>query len=317
MNELELRPYQRGDEASINYGFNEVFGLQRPLEDWVWKFRPDEQGSYILVAADHGHVVAHFAVLRVPVQVDGRRRIGGHVVDAYCRRLPGVRQQRVYVKTVLEFYRRYGVPEHLSFIFGFPGERHLQLGRLRFRYALPQLVPVWRRPARTHRLFWPRYDVRLGENDAALDALWARAQTRYAVTAIRDGAWSRRRYHGRAGNPYVHLTVWRRKTVHAWAVLQTGDTGRWIDLLWDGEDPRALVELDEAVAHTTAAAGAKNLELWLGGDAAAAAVLARRGWEQGCHPERLHMTTSSYDDALDGDDLVRRFYVTMGDSDLV
>jgi hypothetical protein len=313
-----LRPYRDGDGASINQGFNETFGHARSLEEWSWKFQPEAGGCSMVLAVDASdRVVAQFAVMRVAVQVDGRLRRAGYTVDAYCLKQPGARQERVYFKTVREFYRRYGTLDELAFLFGFPGERHMRLGRLRLQFADPVLVPVWRRSARARRLWWPRYRVEARGDEAVIDALWTRAARRYPVSAVRDGAWAKRRYFSRPGNRYRHLTLWRRGVIHAWAVLDTAqDIGRWIDLVWDGDDPQALVALDEAVARAAAAAGAATLEVWLAGDEAAAAVLRARGWRLGHHPAQLQMTVVSFDPDLDGADLLRRFYVTMGDSDL-
>jgi hypothetical protein len=315
---FRLRPYRDGDGASINDGFNEVFGHTRPLEEWRWKFQPESAGCSMILAVDASdRVVAHFAVQRVPVQVDGRRYQSGYTVDAYCLKRPGARQGHVYLKAVREFYRRYGSPDELAFLFGFPGVRHMRLGRLRLQFADPVLVPVWRRPAQARRLWWPRYTVETGGDEATIDTLWRQAARRYSVSAVRDGEWARRRYLSRPGNRYRHLTLWRRGTVHAWAVLDTAqDVGRWVELVWDGADPKALVALDEAVAGAAAGAGAKTLELWLAGDAAAAAVLGVRGWQLGHHPARLQMSVVAFDPGLDGADLLRRYYVTMGDSDL-
>ena len=152
---FRLRPYRDGDGASINQGFNETFGHARSLEEWRWKFQPEAGGCSIVLAVDASdRVVAHFAVMRVAVQVDGRVRRAGYSVDAYCLKQPGARQERVYVKTVREFYRQYGTLEELAFLFGFPGERHMRFGRLRLQFADPVLVPVWRRSVLARRL-WP------------------------------------------------------------------------------------------------------------------------------------------------------------------
>jgi hypothetical protein len=318
VSDFEVRPYRAGDEDSINRGFNETFGLRRPIEEWRWKFQPEQGGAWIIVAVDPaGEVAAQFTALRVPVQVDGRVLAAGHSVDAFSLPQPGPRQQRLYLKTGREFYRRYGGPE-VAFLFGFPGQRHLRLGRLSLSFTEPMLVPVWRRPATRRRVWWPRYRAEPRADGAAIDELWRRAAHRYPVSPVRDAAWVRRRYDTRPGHGYRHLTLWRRDRIHAWAVVDTaGDLGRVIDLVWDGEDPRALLALDDAAARVTASAGARRLELWLAGDAAAGGVLGAAGWERGHHPERVHMTSVPFAPGLDRADLVARFYLTMGDSDLV
>ncbi|MCH7519247.1 MAG: hypothetical protein IH964_09490, partial [Candidatus Dadabacteria bacterium] len=47
-----IRPYKKGDESSVNKGFNEVFQLKRSIEEWHWKYNPEHNGSSIMVAVD-------------------------------------------------------------------------------------------------------------------------------------------------------------------------------------------------------------------------------------------------------------------------
>ncbi|HYH44910.1 MAG TPA: hypothetical protein VEG34_04445, partial [Thermoanaerobaculia bacterium] len=161
--------------------------------------------------------------------------------------------------------------------------------------------------------------VRAGFDAGAVNRLWHRAAGRYPVAAVRDGAWLGRRFTGRPGVTYLHLGVFPRlgRTARAWAVLRVGEGSvRWAELVWDG-DPRSLAALDDAVAAVAREAGAERFEAWLAGDAAAAAVLAGRGWQRREQPDGLHLTLRSFDPGLDITDLAGRFYLTMGDADLV
>ena len=58
MGEVTCRPYRAGDEVAINDGFNRVFGLQRSLAEWWWKFAPDTTAPWIMLAFDEeGRIV--------------------------------------------------------------------------------------------------------------------------------------------------------------------------------------------------------------------------------------------------------------------
>lgn len=52
-------------------------------------------------------------------------------------------------------------------------------------------------------------------------------------------------------------------------------------------------------------------------DAAAEAALAVLGWRADRHPQELELTAISFTPGLDATRLVRRPYLTSGDSDLV
>jgi len=61
-----VRDFQPGDEIQILKLFKKVFGYQRSLEHWLWKFEPNPAGKQIVVAvANDGSVVGHFAGIPV------------------------------------------------------------------------------------------------------------------------------------------------------------------------------------------------------------------------------------------------------------
>lgn len=331
-----LRPYREGDEAAINEGFNAVFGLDRSLEEWRWKFPAAPEGRWIWVAAtpvDTGNtaVVAHFAALPVRVQVEGRRLRVGQVVDVYSRRHAGLALQGVFVRLARSFFADYGRPDRLALVYGFPGDRHFRLGVRALGYSPPVPVPYWWRelaPLTRHRreprrwLPWGRLTVRPGWVPAAVDELWRRAAPRYPVAVVRDAAWLERRFHHRPGVVYEHLGAWRRGRLEALAVVRsTPGALAWCELVWDGRDPGALALLDREVDRLAVAGEAREpagrVELWLGGDPEAEAILASRGWLRAEHPQRLARGAVSFHPEIDSDRFCRGLYVTMGDGDLV
>jgi hypothetical protein len=167
------------------------------------------------------------------------------------------------------------------------------------------------------RSWWTRHRVRQGFDAAAVDRLWQRSAARYPVAAVRDAAWLERRFTRRPGVEYVHLGAWRRGEAHAWAVLRLQDgTARWAELVWDGEDTRALLALDDAAGRSARQGGAAEIEMWLANDPAAEDFFARRGWTSAPHPQ-ARLTAESFRPGIDADDVARRLYFTLGDSDLV
>jgi hypothetical protein len=322
MTDVTVRGYAAGDEVSINEGFNEVFGLARPLAEWRWKFPEQLEGRWIMVAVDAGEwVVAQYAAVPVRLRAGALEVRAGQIVDVFSRPVArsGLAAGRVFLTTADTFIERWCNPEGLAVCFGFPSNRPLRLGVRKTGYAQvpPQPVPLWRRPAnpRGRWLTWHR--VREGFDPPAIDALWRRASGRYAIAAVRDSTWLRRRFTGRPGVEYVHLSVWRRGEVHAWAVLRPGaPVTHWADLVWDGCDWRALAALDRAASVVARRAGAETLEMWLGYDAAAGTAFQELGWTVQEHP-LVRMVVHTFHPAIPADSVPGRFYLTMGDSDLV
>ena len=238
-----------------------------------------------------------------------------------------------FVQLVERFYERYCGAAGLAMVYGFPGERHMRLGRQLLRYCEPLPVPYWRREAAggspadgVEPGRWPsrgesahRHRLRHGFDPVALDALWRRAAVRYPVAARRDAAWVGPRFTGRPGVEYRHLAAWRHGRLAAYAVVRIeGPVLAWAELVWDGRDPRALAALDVEVARLAAAAGVERCELWLANDPPAEALLAARGWRREPLPGGpLQSAVTFLPNEIDARDFTRRLYVTMADADLV
>lgn len=320
MPQFEIRPYRPGDEESINQGFNEVFGLQRGLDEWRWKFRPELcDGSRIQLAAnDCGEIVAQYASIGMRTQVFGKPLQAWQPVDLYCKRSSDAAHGRVFLKTAQRFYAAYDRPEQNCWFFGFPGERSTRLGLLRLNYGPPLPVPIWRRPAAGVRVPWRRrHEVSEGMTPEEQDALWARCAARYPVAVVRDGQRLVQRYREKPGGNYRYLAARRRGGVHAAAVLrQEENRVQIVDLLWDGDSRAAVRALEAAAAQAAAEQGATELEFWMSGDAELAAALERGGWRLTEHPHGLYLSVRSAGIGQDPALLTQRFYVTMGDTDL-
>ncbi len=322
MDDVTFRPFQPGDEVAINDGFNHVFGVARPLSEWQWKFPAEPEGRWVFLAvAPTGRILAHYGVVPVRVQADGLSVRAGQIVDVYSREEAhrGLGTARIFLRTVSTFIERYCNPEQLALCYGFPGTRALKLGVRRSGYdqVPPQPVTVWRRTTSARTRLFTGHTVRTGFDGDALDALWARSRGRYPLAAVRDSAWVGRRFQGRPRVEYLHFAAWRHGAPHAWAVARAdAPTAQWAELIWDGEDRRALSALDRAVTRFVRGRRAEGVEMWLDGDAEAARALTWLGWEGAPHPA-IRLVVHSFHPGLQPASVPGRFYVTMGDADLV
>lgn len=315
-----VRPYRPGDEEAINAAFNQVFGLSRPLAEWHWKFPEKPEGRWILSTFDEERqALAQYAAVPVCFQAYGHTVRAGHIVDVFSVRRQGLARMGLFPSLVERFFAEYGGPDRLALLFGFPGTRHLRLGLVQMGYGTPRPVDYWTRAAIAPRWRLRPYRVLPGFAAPAVDRLWANAAGRYPVAAVRDSGWLARRFTGRPGVDYVHLGAvpLGRRTPEAWGVVRITESAvRWAELIWDGRHPAALAALDRAIVRLAREAGRLRLELWMGGDREAGAVLEDCGWERREQPDQLHLTVRSFDPRFTADRLTENFYFTLGDSDL-
>lgn len=319
--DAEIRAYRRGDEHEIQRAFVEVFGVERPLNEWRWKFEQPPRGSRIVLAFDReGRLACQYAAIVLDVAWFGGTIGAGQIVDVLSRARGGLgRRGGPFLRTVETFLDRERGAGGLSFIFGFPGERHQRLGELGGLYN--RTAPVARfecelgrrrgNPGAGGRRISEGYDA------TALDLLWRRSAERYPAAALRDSRWFAWRYAARPAADYLQIGVHQRGRPRAWGVLSVaGGSARWVDLVWDGAEPGDLAMLAAEVEARSRERGASRVELWLQNDAAAAAILRDRGYATAPDPER-RLSVIVLDPRLDLDRVVSNLYLTLGDSDHV
>ncbi len=311
-----VRPFQEGDEESLNDAFNRAFATQRPLPAWRAKFY---DSTFIMLAVAEPHtVLAQYAALPVRLQLPGGTVRAGHIVDVFA--LPEARRglgaARAFVATTQAFFDRFGGPQALSVLFGFPGQRHFRLGLARLGYDSmpPETVPVWTAPPSPRRRFSLATQVWDDPELEVWDTLWRATAPRYPVAVVRDGQWFQHRFP--PTREYQPLLITHRgRPALAAVTARQGRRLLVVDLLWDGE-PLALVRLLEAVRAEAWERRLEAVELWLAGDPQAEGILRRSGWSCQVHPD-LHRVARSFDPAVDVRQFPGRFLLTLGDTDLV
>lgn len=318
---FRLREFRDGDEDEVNRAFNTAFGLSRTLAEWRWKFPAEPLGRWIVVGEDAGgRIVTHFAAVPVLLAAEGRRVLAGQNVDVLA--LPdaraGLAASRAYLDTAREFFSLYESPARLAVLFGFPGPRNEPLVIRQLGYRPVAAVEVWRQSTPARRGWWLGYDLLEESEPIRAAEMWPHVSHRYAVAAVRDGDWLRRRFTRRPGVEYRFLTAWRRGVPHAAAVLRADEGAIWMcDLVWDGLDANALRAIDRGVRSFAHRRQARRVEAWLSGDPSAARVLSDLGWVSGPHEAGLRLVARSVDPELTVERLAAGMYVTMADADLV
>jgi hypothetical protein len=323
----ELRLYRPGDEIAINEAFNRVFGKQRSVDEWAWKYRADHPPCPIVAAWDGDRLAAHNGGIAADYQVDGRRILALQGADTFslaaAAREPAWRDawQRVMDYFAEVANDQFGV----SLLYGFTGGRAIShmVARAHWDSVSPRRIPLLVRKHRppTRSLASRFFRARLIDgSESALDALWERVRDRYPVSVVRDADHVRRRLSGHPSFRYHRWLVSPRwsSTPAAFVAFRTdGGICRWVELVWDGR-PGALELVDHLSRRLSVQTGADREELWLDGDPEAARWLELFGFEGGPDTSGVVRVVRFLDPDLRVESFAPgRVYTTMADADLV
>jgi len=334
-----VRPYRPGDEGQILALFKKVFGVERSLEHWHWKFRDNPGGGthiYLAVTAS-GRIVGQYAGLPVLMRWDGETLRLTQIIDVMVAPdfRAGLKKPGMFVKLADGYIRGYGGPGRTAGGFGFPPPLALRIGRLvgyTDLHNVQQLAkslqdapsPAWSRPIASWQ--WVVEEVRAFDGRA--DRLWTSCSSELPLAAIRDARYLNWRY---ARHPEVHyrLFIIRRRLSDEWAglaVLRLG-CGKATAYLGQGEEAACLVDWlmplapqgpaelllarCEAIARE---AGMKAMYTWFRPDSSHWRLFLELGFRP--EPTPMHFVALRCIDTISLEWARDCWYYTMGDSDL-
>lgn len=316
MEDFVIRKYQTGDEHLINKGFNKIFGLRRSIQEWYWKFK-DPNDSRIMLSLDAEEVLSHYAVQTDRFQYLGELLTAGHSVDTFSVRKAKATSGRSLQKLVQQFFDEFGSAEDVALMYGFPGERILRLGHIKLDYGRACPVKYWELelPAKPKKL--PGAANHPGP-PAKINQLWNRASWRYPVSIVRDYKWLHKRFLSRPNHKYqfIRRTRWGRYSLLC-TFVRDRNMIEVVDIVWDGSSRRDIKFVTEALSSTAHRYGIPRVSLWLSGDKKLEELLEKYGWKMREEPHKLHLVVKSFVSTIDREELLDRFYLTKGCTDII
>ena len=332
---FSIKPYSSGDENSILPSFNAVFGTERTIEHWYWKFRDDPYGSYKISQAfsDDGRLVAHYAGYTVPFYCDTgdlpREFLSLQIGDTMT--LPEVRhigrgKTSILSRTTRHFYAKYC--DKVPFTYGFNTGTIKKFGErfLGYQYIDPVPYRVKKITASSllrysffERIF-SKYRVRIIDSfDQTFDSLFERAAPSYRFSVRRECRYLTWRYRDCPDKDYLMLSV-RNRTgrLVGWSVFLRKDKKLiWGDALFDREYPDAVEYLLGYVSGASFFKGIEIIEGWFSRNPLWwDKMLDQLGFELTAEPNNLFPCFFILTENGILDKLKSNLYYTMGDSDL-
>jgi hypothetical protein len=341
--DVEIRPYQRGDEVGIVDLFNAVFGendrsfVPRRLEHWRWQFEANPLSHHTYVAVDRASaaIVGTYTAIPGNWQLDGASFIGSQAVDTCVHKehRSVLKREGVFLTLAREWFARYGQPDADRIVYGFPNPIAYRIGTKQLDYR-PVHTPVVA-SVRDFDQAWIDYLPGMGgerlvvesldDVPGDVDALAAAAAKDLRLVQTRDTAYLRWRYRDCPTHRYRILAAREPAAaegtpgaLRGLLVMRTSwfdkPLAPLVDWVVRGDDQEAFAALAHSAANLAKAAGKSRLETWVPPWSDHARTLATIGFAP--DPSRFNLCIRVFGPAIDEHWAKQHWFFTMGDSDI-
>ena len=322
-----VRAYQPGDEIQILELFKRVFGYERSLAHWRWKFLENPAGQQITLAAgDDGSIIGQFAGLPVVAATHRESLLLtqgiDHMVDASMRR------KGIYRAMARHFFQTFVNPTHAIAWFAFPVPANFDIEVKAFGCQGLQQVPnlVWDLSKRelwgpSLRHSW-RYRVdHVKRFGAAIDGLWSDCSREYSLATVRNSRYLNWRYADRPDVDYKLMVVSDQlsdRTIGL-AVMRFGwfdePVAPMVDWMVRADDLEAARVLLSHCHDLAREKGLAATRAWFPDYAPQRDLLVSLGYR--VETSRLHILSARDSEGSEVLKALREgFYYTMGDADI-
>jgi hypothetical protein len=327
-----IRPYRDGDEHEILRMFREVFGVDRTLEHWRWKFTESPYGSrsIAVVVSAEGQIVAHYAGYPVPFYQAGHPRLGflshqiGDTMTRPSVRQAGLGKHGILARAASYYYAKFC--RDVPFAYGFNTGSIKKLGERYLGYSYIDQVACRAKdlasgtgspPPRTPRWLGGYSFAELTTASAELDGLFERVRGSYGFLVRRDAAYVGWRYLRCPDRLHKVLAIRRWGRLVGWsAFARRGAALVWGDALVDPRHVAALPGLLRFAAEGPYR-GVERVWGWFPPHPDWwTRALVESGFVQEKEPDELTPGFYFLGDADIKRELAEQWYYSYGDSDL-
>jgi len=145
MGRYQIRAFKEGDEEGILRLFKDVFGKDRTIEEWQWRFENNPAGkSIIYVAVEDEKVIGHYAVSPAVFYIHGKEHVGMQEVDLMVspEYTKGLKKAGVFLRLGKSLYK--AVTENgIKFTFGFPNQNSSPVGSKMLGWQAVAEIPLY------------------------------------------------------------------------------------------------------------------------------------------------------------------------------
>lgn len=317
-----FRPYQAGDEHSIQASFAQVFPTYRTLDTWHWIYTHNPDGAHIMLAwADNGELAAHYACTVHTATWVGKTISIGLIRDVFS--MPRYRaftknRRGVFVQNIMAFLKTWTGSNQLAMLYGFPSQRPFRLGKLLMQY---QPFSDWHYYCYTLPPEPPQHTpvgiiYTPNRFDAAFDRLWERRVTNYSFAINRSADFLNWRF---IEIPHRQYWIWAFSVFLSQEILgyvviaPDKPKAQLVDFCFP-ENAQLAHSFWQQVTDILRWRGIKTVETWFAG--ACPHNLSILGFTAYQPPDTIIPVYRSFHPELDLQWVDTHFCYTMADSDL-
>ena len=314
----EIRIFRAGDEKELIDGLNASRRTRVSLEDWNWSYPVTAGDRPIVVGVADGRVVAHAGGVVTAFRVGGRTVPALAVADEFVQLSAGGEEekQRLSSNLLERLLAEFGGEEMYPFVYRLTGHGENVGGT---GIELPPVDVLSRRSTVRSTLRRLAYRAEPARDwEPRLDELWRRVGASYPFAAARDAETALSRHAGHPTGRRYRFLVFPRFSGRAvaFAVFEPDGTRcRWVDLVWDHDEPGALDLLCHVSQRLARQLGAEEETVVLGGDAAGRSRLEASGFRAEGVLEDRSLTVFSWPQGMGCDDIEGPCYITQTDLD--
>lgn len=326
--QLLIKGYQANIEQTIVAQFNHIFGQNRTLTHWSWKYRENPYGGPLVSAAwDHAQLASHYSAYPLPLTIHGRQTTTYHVGDTFT--MPAYRGigrgKTNLLSRVVRHFHKSCCEGHIDFFYGFNTGKIQKLGKNFlsyvpvapvYEYTYPSSLLKLNKYSKLKRLI-KGFRIQLVEQSGDwADSVFAKAKADYPMLISRSREYLHWRYdqHPDHSYQYVLLKHWG-DIVGWWVIRQDEDRMLLVDALFRKEYKQQAVE--SIMEMLFSQPQLREMSGWFT-DIPAWWVesLLDAGFNKRRQEQQLDLCVTFFTDRYDKDAIIDSFYFTMGDSDL-
>lgn len=302
-----LRPLEKTDYPGLGHLFLKMFGKERSIETWMWKYDQNPHGAPIAtVAAVAEEIVGFYGLLPRRVSFRGEMMTAFQEVDLMVD--PDHAAGGLFRNLGRQSYDRLVQQGH-PFTFGFPNQTSLPLGKRILGWRAIGRIPLWTMILDPESILTGRLPAVPGLRNLAAKAFrirnrfrlrtacknavrqvssWSESATGLfgnptpdsGIGFLRDRAYLDWRYRECPETQYVCFEAGSAGACEAAAVagIAAGGRANLAELEWRDGCEQAATAVVKAVAEWAVTAGCTTLRAWALEDSPDAQFLAARGF---------------------------------------